>query len=83
MAKTPKNILGMDIHPTDKFLSMWSSGASDVEAATAMREAYDKLVGTDKEALESLLKVVTEIARSEGYDEGHENGGNYYDGGDY
>lgn len=78
---THKNHLGLDIHPTDQFLPSRETNPNTIKAANIMREAYDKLVGTDKEALDLLLGEVRENAYSEGSDAGYESG--YSHGGEY
>lgn len=78
---THKNHLGLDIHPTDQFLPSGGTKHKAKKASLKMREAYDKLVGTDKEALDLLLDEVRENAYSEGSDAGYESG--YSHGGEY
>lgn len=77
---TQKNYLGLDVHPTDQFLPSRETKHNAMKAAKIMREAYDKLVDTDKEALDLLLEEVREHAYSDGSDDGYESG-SYYDGG--
>ena len=74
MGNSMNNYLGLDVHPTDQFLPSRETKHNTIKAAKTMREAYDKLVGTDKEALDLLLEDVREYAYSEGSDDGYESG---------
>ena len=73
---TNKNYLGLDVHPTDQFLPGRETKKNTIKYAEKMREAYDKLVGTDKETLDLLLEEVCEHAYSRGSDDGYETGYN-------
>lgn len=65
-----KNYLGLNVHPTDQFLPLRGTKKNIIKDAEALREAYDKLVGTDKEALDFLLEEVREHAYDKGSDDG-------------